>query len=338
MFIGEQNGRIRTLDFTQANPLLGTDFLNIDTVLGGDPLSVGGTGRILLDDTGTGERGLIGAAFSPGFSDPASPGFHKFYTYTSETLTTTGGRGAADFRNPLEPNASANSNANDPIAANRIANGYNCQNVLREWTVNIVGGVPSVDTSVAPRVVMQVAKPGRFHNGGGITFGGDGYLYMPLGDGGGGGSNGGNDGGNVTSDNGHTDPGHPDSPGTWTGQGNAQDRRNVYGKILRIKPTTDVDANTKLSANGKYRIPLSNPYVNNTSSFAEEIYAYGFRNPFRISFDKANPNDLYAADVGQDRKHVFARGDRQGCVGRELRLGRQIRHDGQHQRDQLHHQ
>src|SRR5262249_13841634 len=162
---------------------------------------------------------------------PSSPGFHKFYTYTSETLASSGGINSTNFRNPLEPTASGNSNANDPIASNQIANGYNCQNVLREWTVKIVNGIPSVDTTVASRVVMRVAKPGRFHNGGGITLGPYGYLYMPLGDGGGGSSNGGYDGGsNFTADNGHTNPGNPDSPGGWTGQGNAQDRRNVYGK------------------------------------------------------------------------------------------------------------
>src|SRR5436190_1622834 len=159
LFVGEQNGRVRTLDFTQPAPLLATDFLDIDSVLGGDPLSVGGAGRVLLDDTGTGERGLIGAAFHPNFNgDPAAPGYRKFYSYTSETLTSSGGMASTDFKNPLEPTASANSNAADPITANRIANGYNCQNVLREWTAKVVNGVPQIDTTVAPRVVMRVAK------------------------------------------------------------------------------------------------------------------------------------------------------------------------------------
>jgi glucose/arabinose dehydrogenase len=318
MFFGEQNGAIRTLDFNQANPVLGGSFLNIDAVLGGDPNSVGGTGRVLLDDTNTGERGLIGAAFHPGFNDAGSPGFRKFYTFTSESLSSSGGMNSTHFRNPLEPNAAGNNNMNDPITANRIANGYNHQSVLREWTAQVVGGIPSINTSVASRVVVRIAKPGRFHNGGGITFGPDGYLYIPTGDGGGGGQNGGNDGGNDQfADNGHTNPANPDSAGGWTGQGNAQDRRVVYGKILRIKPTTDVDAATKASANGNYRIPLANPYIGGSNNFAEEIFAYGFRNPFRISFDDRGPNatnKLFVADVGQDR-NTFSREEISNVVG-----------------------
>ncbi len=232
MYIGEQNGTIRILDFNQANPVSATNLLNIDSVLGADSNG----NRVLVDDTGLGERGLIGAAFSPNFNNPGTAGYRKFYTFTSETLAS----GTPNFFNPLEPTASGNSNSNDPVQSG-IPNGYNCQSVIREWTVNDpnANGLLTINTSVASRVVLRIAKPGRFHNGGGITFGGDGYLYIPLGDGGGGPSNGGNDGGNNTLDNGHTNPGNPDIAGAWTGQGNAQDRRVVYGKILRIKPTTD---------------------------------------------------------------------------------------------------
>jgi glucose/arabinose dehydrogenase len=306
MYIGEQNGSVRILDFNQPNPLLGTSFLNIDSILGADTNG----NRVLVDDTNTGERGLLGAAFHPGFSNPASPGFRKFYTFTSETLASS--NQITDFRHETE-DATGNSNSGDPVQVG-IPNGYNCQSVIREWTVNApdANGVMTVDTTPASRrVVMRIAKPGRFHNGGGITFGGDGYMYIPLGDGGGGPSNGGNDGGNNSLNNGHTNPGNPDSPGAWTGQGNAQDRLNPYGKILRIKPTTDADANTNPSGNGQYRVPKSNPFTldtnpSNPAAFVDEIYAYGFRNPFRISFDKANPNKLYAADVGQDR-NTFSR-------------------------------
>ena len=295
MYLGEQDGEIKVLDFNQANPLLATDFLDLRTAL------PSGT---IFTSVNTGERGLIGGAFSPGFNDPSSAGYRKFYTFCTEQVTSTP---PFTFTHQTEyPGSPTNPTT------------YDAKDVLREWTVGAPNaqGVMTVDTSIASRVVLTVGKPGPFHHGGGITFGADGYLYIPLGDGGGGGSNGGNDGGNTSSSQGHTNPFssggnplgmNPDIPGSggWTGQGNAQDRRNVYGKILRIQPINNPsDPNTKANSHGAagdYRIPLTNPYVNNANGFAEEIYAYGFRNPFRISFDKLNGTDLYAADVGQDR-------------------------------------
>jgi glucose/arabinose dehydrogenase len=172
--------------------------------------------------------------------------------------------------------------------------------------------------------VMSIAKPGPFHNGGALTFGPDGYLYVSLGDGGGGSANGGNDGGNdVNAIQGHTNPGNPDTPGGWMGQGNAQDRRNVFGSILRIKPTLDEDPNTTLGVPNNpigsgfapigWRVPkdnpfhadaqAANPFPGYQANWMDEIYAYGFRNPFRISFDTAT-GKLYAADVGQDRNTI----------------------------------
>jgi hypothetical protein len=75
--------------------------------------------------------------------------------------------------------------------------------------------------------------------------------------------------------------------------GNAQSLapRNVLGKILRIDP------NGSNSANGRYGIPRSNPFVGKTG--ADEIWAYGFRNPYRMSFDTAT-GDLWTADTGQN--------------------------------------
>ncbi len=99
------------------------------------------------------------------------------------------------------------------------------------------------------------------HNGGAMAFGPDGYLYIGTGDGGGGG-----------------DP-----------LDNGQDISNeLLGKILRIDP----------GLTGGYAIPPSNPFVGVSGD--DEIWAYGVRNPWRISFDRES-SDLFIADVGQGR-------------------------------------
>jgi glucose/arabinose dehydrogenase len=114
-------------------------------------------------------------------------------------------------------------------------------------------------------VLLEVLQPFSNHNGGQLAFGPDGYLYIALGDGGGAG-----------------DP-----------QGNAQNRSNLLGKILRI----DID---KTSGDLRYGIPSDNPFVGNTVGYREEIFAYGLRNPWRFSFDTAT-GWLWTADVGQNR-------------------------------------
>jgi glucose/arabinose dehydrogenase len=113
--------------------------------------------------------------------------------------------------------------------------------------------------------ILSFGQPRSNHNGGHIRFGPDGYLYIATGDGGGGGD--------------------PD--------GNAQDRTNLLGNILRI----DVDAS---GGETNYAIPADNPFAGNSEGFREEIFAYGLRNPFRFSFDTEN-GDLWVGDVGQNR-------------------------------------
>ncbi len=121
------------------------------------------------------------------------------------------------------------------------------------------------------RLILAVDQPYSNHNGGQIRFGDDGYLYIALGDGGSGGDT--------------------DDPGDDLGRpeiGNGQDVTTILGNILRI----DVDGGDP------YAVPEDNPFVGETG--VDEIFAYGFRNPFGLSVDH-DTGELYAADAGQLR-------------------------------------
>ena len=151
----------------------------------------------------------------------------------------------------------------------------NHQSVITEWQL-AAGGV-NVDPDSA-RVLMRIDQPQFNHNGGEIAFGPDGYLYIALGDGGGA-----ND----------TAAGHGDL-------GNGQNINTVHGSILRIDPISPEfkpGSRDIVSDNGSYRIPWDNYFVGIEG--IDEIYAYGFRNPYRFSFDRLS-GMLIASDVGQD--------------------------------------
>ncbi|MAS38238.1 MAG: hypothetical protein CL610_29850 [Anaerolineaceae bacterium] len=187
--------------------------------------------RIVELNQGYDEQGLLGLAFHP---DYASNG--RFFVYYSA---------------PLQENAPA-----------EWAN----TSVVAEYTMSD----PSANVADAgtERVLLTVDQPQSNHNGGDITFGPDGYLYIPLGDGG------------AANDQamGHTED-----------IGNAQDTTNLLGSILRI----DVD-------NGDaYAIPDDNPFAGD-DTMRGEIWAWGLRNPWTIAFDAAGDNDLFVADAGQN--------------------------------------
>lgn len=112
-------------------------------------------------------------------------------------------------------------------------------------------------------VVMKIPQPFSNHNGGSIAFGHDGYLYIALGDGGG-----------------RNDPlGHGQNLGT------------LMGSLLRI------DVN-RTEPGRNYAVPADNPFLDRKGA-QPEIYAYGFRNIWRLTVDRST-GDLWAADVGQD--------------------------------------
>lgn len=144
--------------------------------------------------------------------------------------------------------------------------------VLLEWTAR--DPAAAAYDGAAPRELFRAAQPFPNHNGGQATFNplarpdtaDFGLLYIGLADGGSGG-----------------DP-----------QGVGQNLGNAFGKILRIDPLG------KNSANGQYGIPASNPFVSDgKDDTLGEIFAYGVRNPQRLSWDAKNGN-MFVADIGQN--------------------------------------
>lgn len=184
--------------------------------------------RLFLDlrgvvDTSFVERGLLGLAFAPDFASS-----HRFYV---------------DF------------NRKDP---DKLKQG---DLIIAELQVSAAN--PDAADLSSRRDVMLIDHH-RFanHNGGTITFGPDGYLYISVGDGGG-------------------------SGGVDFGP-NAQDPTVPLGKILRIDP--------RASGTAAYTVPADNPFVA-VAGDRPEIWHLGLRNPYRFSFDRGT-GAMFIADVG----------------------------------------
>jgi glucose/arabinose dehydrogenase len=175
----------------------------------------------------------------------------------------------------------------------------NYQNLISEWKMSATN--PNVVDPASRRELISFGKNAGNHNGGTIAFGRDGFLYLGTGDGGNA-----NDVGAS-----HIEPG-----------GNAQNLTTPLGKMLRIDPInpalTPGSANPA-SANGQYRIPADNPFRN--PGQVPEVYAYGFRNPYRFSFDRGGTGDLIVADVGQNTVEEIDRVTRGGNYGWAVKEG-----------------
>lgn len=132
---------------------------------------------------------------------------------------------------------------------------------------------PNIADPASERIFLQLDDPQFNHNGGTLVFGPDGYLYISIGDGG------------AANDVG---AGHVTDWYTVNAGGNGQDiDSNLFGNILRL----DIDGMLP------YGIPPDNPFVNKPGR--DEIFAYGFRNPYRMSFDMGGSHKLFVGDVGQ---------------------------------------
>lgn len=126
------------------------------------------------------------------------------------------------------------------------------------------------------RILLEIQQPFANHKAGLLTFGPDGFLYLPLGDGGLG-----------------CDPFN-----------NAQNSASLLGKMLRLDVNTRANIQRgKETVASPYGIPADNPWVGepdmNGLGARHEVYAWGLRNPWRYSFDRQT-GEIWAGDVGQD--------------------------------------
>jgi glucose/arabinose dehydrogenase len=156
--------------------------------------------------------------------------------------------------------------------------------VLSQFSVS--ADDPDLADPNSEKVILEVEQPYGNHNGSTVLFGPDDSLYMSLGDGGS-----------------ANDP-----------HNNGQDRSTLLGSILRIDINREADGKA-------YAIPVDNPFVDDPDA-RDEIWAYGLRNVWRMSFDAAG--NLWAGDVGQNRWEEIDIIVRGGNYGWNLREGRHL--------------
>ena len=226
------------------------------------------------------EAGMTGIALHPDFAHPGSFGYGKLYTITTEPKVTSGGLPDSQVDFPFDSEEH--------------------QDVVREWDLAAFGNVPGnsganafTGTLADSRELLRIDQPGPFHDVADLTFDTHtppedpdyGMLYITSGDGG---------NSSVQSNQARAE--------------GAQNLSTIYGNILRIDPDPTAFPLVRTSANTgmpAYSIPTDNPYNGDdasetkTSSTLAEIWANGFRSPYRLNFDRAN-GDLYLGDVGEN--------------------------------------
>ncbi|XP_020096404.1 HIPL1 protein-like [Ananas comosus] len=213
------------------------------------------------------EFGLLGLAFHPSF--PTNGRFFVSYSCdSSQSPSSCSGRCSCNSDSNCDPSKLGTDNGAQP-----------CQffSVIAEYSANSSSSTPSEAKTARPievRRIFTVGLPYTTHHGGQILFGpADGYLYFMMGDGG-------NDG----------------DPFNF-----AQNKRSVLGKILRLDVDNMPSSNSvnNVTLWGNYSIPKDNPSTED-SGLLPEIWAFGFKNPWRCSFDSGRPSYFFCGDVGQE--------------------------------------
>ncbi len=268
----------------------GTGRLAVSTIQGGVRV-LDANGKLLsnslLTKAQTGlvlpqEAGLTGIAFHPDFNHFGTFGYGKFYTITTEASENNGGLPDASVDFPFHNGT----------------NNEEHQDVIREWDLSAFGNVPGNAannqftglSNANSREILRVDQPGPFHNIVDLAFnptaqpgGADyGMLYITAGD-----------GGNRTG---------------YDRTASAQNLATIFGDVLRIDPNPAGQALVRTSAHSglpAYSIPADNPYNGDdaqetkTSSTLAEIWAQGFRSPWRMTFDRQTGR-MYIGDVGEN--------------------------------------
>ncbi len=143
-------------------------------------------------------------------------------------------------------------------------------NYLARYQVNPAD--PNQALADSETILMIIDEPKDGHNGGSLAFGPDNFLYIGVGD-----------GGLEPKENPTTKP---------------QALSSLLGKILRID-VTETAVNQPDCGTSHYTIPANNPFTDGVGGNCDEVWAYGLRNPWRISFDRSN-GDLYIGEVGEN--------------------------------------
>lgn len=214
------------------------------------------------------ERGGVIKTFSTnnlaaGASVALNISSHLQYTDTSANSADSQQWGITS----IAPSLSFRTNGYMYVAYNRRpAPGAHVFSYLSRFEANFAANAEgAVIDPGSEQILLTLDQTTQWHHIGQILFGPGNYLYIGTGD-----------GANILPD---------------TRACRAQDPRSLFGKILRI------DVNT-VSAGKSYGIPVSNPYPTGVNG-APEVYASGFRNPWRFSFDRVNIRDMWLGDAGE---------------------------------------